>query len=159
MSGAAEKRRFQRPQTRIAESQTRNRFSYPEDCTFIFSKHNDNGKDSRTILRCTGTGSRRQRTLPLRDFILKYGGSSPEGKTTPRHHSLSIPIQPKNTGKLYSPANSALAGNRGEPSLRWRSGLREPKRVPAAEQSTSYSLFVDNIPQGLALTWFRNLFN
>ena len=155
MSGAA-KRRFQRGfQRRFSELQTRNRSSDPSQCTFKISNDNENGKDSRTILWRTGTGSRRHRSVPLRDFFLRYGGSSPEIKTTKRHHSLSIPSQPSRR----TPANSVLDVNRGEPGLQWRSGLREPKRVPAGEQSTTHSLFVDNIPKRLPLTWLQKLFN
>ena len=43
-------------------------------------------------------------------------------------------------------------GNRGVPSL------REPKQTSVRHRRKTFSLFVDNIPQGLARSWIRRLF-
>ena len=48
-------------------------------------------------------------------------------------------------------------GNRRVPSIHWMSGLRESK-LTSVRQRKTFSLFVDNLPPGVARTWVRRLF-
>ena len=116
---------------------------------------------SQTFLRQADANPHRQRLSIRRN----YGSSEPEKTRGRRNVSASVQLQERQTtpGELQKRQRRSgevrFGGNRREPSFQWRSGLREPKRSSARDQSNEvYSLFVDKIPQGLATTWLRHLF-
>ena len=101
-----------------------------------------------------------------RDFNNTNGGRYPETSRrrqnghypdeSRRRRNASQPFSSQRRSK--SPAKAISQGNRGEPSLQWRTGLRESTKSFAGKQRNLVSLFVDNIPQGIATSWLRNLF-
>ena len=98
--------------------------------------------------------SHRHTSFALKDFLLKYGNSNPDVSRGRRKGSSPIPRQePRRRA-----TEAGFVGNRGAPSLLWRSGLREPIKTSARGQSTIVTLFVDNIPRTLATSWLRHLF-
>ena len=146
---------------RFAGDQTRYHSPVPSQPDFKFSKGNDNGTTTGNIprhrqqhLQISSSAPQRRKPLLLRDFIRSNATSSPVFPTTKQPQAQPFPVHNRTT----MTAMTNFVGNRGEPSLHWRPGLREPECAIAGKQSNTTTLFVDNIPNGLARTWFRNLF-
>ena len=105
-------------------------------------------------VQLTPATSHRQQRLTLKQFHSRYENSNPENMRGRRTVNPVFPTQKH----LHRPTAAGFKGNRGVPSLQWRSGLRESKPSSVRHRISVFSLFVDNIPKGLARSWLRSLF-
>ena len=98
------------------------------------------------------------------DFRRSYGFSNPETQTwKPKqqyHFEKSATGRP-NVNPVFTNqkrrTEAGSQGNRRVPNVLWTSGLREPK-ITSVSNRKIFTLFVDNIPHGLARTTVRRMF-
>ena len=93
-----------------------------------------------------------------------YGVSNPETqrwKLKQQHQFEGIANGRRNVNSVFSNQKRrtevCFQGNRRVPNVLWKSGLREPKTTSVRHRKI-FSLFVDNIPHGLARTTVRRMF-
>ena len=99
------------------------------------------------------TINHRQERISLRDFHSRYDLLNPEKTESSRgRRTVAAPFLHQER------IEASFKDNRGVPSLQWRSGLRESKQTSVRHRISTVSLFIDNLPKGLARAWLRGLF-